>query len=184
MTLEPPSLLCSLASDPSPPTRILIVAVEPRLSDVLFVFLDGRNTWGQIHKGTGVTQPCSTELLGTRLPHITHTAPVQDFVAWSQHHHLSPKGACCAERTKPTSDATRGAQMQEHAGSFLWNQLIHLYPWGFNIFWVVTGREYKQKVLKDVVQLSKITTSFAGSWDALEARQAVSTPVEINTPTK
>lgn len=55
---EPPSPACSLASDLSP-SRILIIAVEPRLSDVLFEFLDGTNTWGHIHEGTEVIQLCS-----------------------------------------------------------------------------------------------------------------------------
>lgn len=46
------------ASDLSP-SGILIIAVEPWLSDVLFEFLDGTNTWGHIDKGTEVIQLCS-----------------------------------------------------------------------------------------------------------------------------
>lgn len=30
--------------------RISIVAVKPRLSGILFEFLDSTNTWGQVHK--------------------------------------------------------------------------------------------------------------------------------------
>lgn len=91
---EPPLLVCSLASDLSPPTRILIVAVEPRLYDVLFEFLDGTNTWGQIHKGT----------------HNAHsTCPGLDCLVIAQSSHAKRRlraEEALLERTKPASDVS------------------------------------------------------------------------------
>lgn len=89
-----PRICCSLASELSPPMRISIVAVKPRLSGILFEFLDSTNTWGQVHKES-------------ELGCVRHLAS------------SSAQKCLCAEkasleRTNPASGETWDMQTQNH----------------------------------------------------------------------
>lgn len=133
--------------------------------------------------------PCSTQLPGTGPTHLMVFRPSPGNRTAEVPKSLSKRclRALLDVENKSYIPVTWCAQMWEHNGIPAVKFINSL---AFSILSSLLGsyresfKKEEKKNPKCVILSSETTTNSAGSWAVLEARQAISMPVEINTPTK